>query len=84
MKEVEESCKEKKSLEEIIAQQELCNRMLEEELNRARAENRRQEEMVSEIKKNILSDFAELVESGLECSICTEMFVKVGLINAVL
>jgi len=69
---------EKEKFEQIIAQKEKCHKLLEDELNKTRAENKKQIEKVSQIKNNILSDFTQLIESELQCCICTELFVKVS------
>jgi hypothetical protein len=52
-------------------------KMLETQLNEVKEEKNKQTEAVLHAKEDILSNFAELMETELQCSICNELFVQV-------
>jgi len=73
----EELIKQKEKLESVILQKETEQKMLETQLNEVKEEKNKQTEAVLHAKEDILSNFAELMETELQCSICNELFVQV-------
>ena len=69
--------KEKEKLDKIIEQKEVHRKMLETQLNETKNENKMQKETALQTKEDILSNFTDLIETELQCSICNELFVKV-------
>ncbi len=74
--------KEKQRLDNIIQKKELEHRLLMSQLNEIKTENVKQEEVVLKVKDDILSNFADLMETELQCSICNELFIFVSIMQA--
>ncbi len=70
--------KEKQKLDAVIQKKELEHKMLECQLELTKTENMKQQEDALRIKEDVLSNFAELMETELQCSICNELFVQVS------
>ncbi len=73
--------KEKQRLDAIIQKKELEHRLLMSQLNEIKTENVKQEDVVLKVKDDILSNFADLMETELQCSICNELFVFVSILE---
>ncbi|XP_074641322.1 E3 ubiquitin-protein ligase RNF8-like isoform X2 [Tubulanus polymorphus] len=73
--------KEREKLSKIIRNKELEQKMLESQLQATKQENEKQQETMLLIKKNVLSDFTELMETELQCSICNELFIQATTLN---
>jgi len=70
---------EKRRLDEILEGKEEEKRRLEEELSGAKSESERvKAEDMGRARDDIMANLAGLMESELQCGICTEVFVKVG------
>lgn len=69
---------QKAQLENIIAQRELEQKMLASELTKTKTENEVQRDAALQARESLLANFATLMETELQCSICNELFVQVG------
>ena len=65
---------------QVIENKEAEQKLLESQLNDTRQEKDRKQEEVLRAREDILSNFAELMETELQCSICNELFVRVSVI----
>lgn len=63
----------------MIENKEAEQKLLESQLNDTKIEKDRKEEEVLRAREDLLSNFAELMETELQCSICNELFVRVSL-----
>ena len=63
---------------QVIENKEAEQKLLESQLNDTRQEKDRKQEEVLRAREDILSNFAELMETELQCSICNELFVRVS------
>ena len=63
---------------QVIEAKEAEQKLLESQLNDTKQEKDKKQEEVLRAREDILSNFAELMETELQCSICNELFVKVG------
>ena len=63
----------------MIENKEAEQKLLESQLNDTKMEKDRKDEEVLRAKENVLSNFAELMETELQCSICNELFIKVNI-----
>lgn len=63
----------------MIENKEAEQKLLESQLNDTKIEKDRKEEEVLRAREDVLSNFAELMETELQCSICNELFVRVSL-----
>lgn len=77
----EELVLQKQKLQKVIENKEAEQRLLESELKDTRKEKDRKEEEVLQAREDVLSRFAELMETELQCSICNELFVKAMSLN---
>ncbi|CAC5378866.1 RNF8 [Mytilus coruscus] len=77
----EELIKQKEKLETVILKKETEQKMLEAQLNEVKEEKDKQTEAVLHAKQDILSNFADLMETELQCSICNELFVQATSLN---
>jgi len=66
---------------QVIENKEAEQKLLESQLNDTRQEKDRKQEEVLRAREDILSNFAELMETELQCSICNELFVRVSVIR---
>ena len=62
----------------MIQQKELEQKLLESQLNDTKTENVKQKEDMLKIKEDILHNFADLMETELQCAICSELFIFVS------
>ena len=62
----------------MIEAKEAEQKMLESQLNDTKQEKDKKQEEVLRAREDILSNFADLMETELQCSICNELFVKVS------
>ena len=69
--------KQKAQLENVIAQRELEHKMLSSELTKTRTEKAVQMDAALQARESLLANFATLMETELQCSICNELFVQV-------
>lgn len=74
----EELTQQKNKLESVIIQKETEQKMLEAQLSEVKQEKEKQTEAALHAKQDILSNFADLMETELQCSICNELFVQVS------
>ena len=72
--------RECEKLSRIIEQKELEQKMLKSELSETRTENVKQRDEMLVARENLLHNFADLMETELQCSICNELFVQVSLV----
>ncbi|KAL4238164.1 E3 ubiquitin-protein ligase rnf8 [Mactra antiquata] len=77
----EELMQQKQKLEKVIENKEAEQKMLENELNDTRNKKEHEQEEYLRAKEDILSNFAELMETELQCSICNELFVRATSLN---
>ena len=70
--------REKEKLDKVIQQRELEQKLLESQLNDTKTENVKQKEDMLKIKEDILHNFADLMETELQCAICSELFIFVS------
>ena len=63
---------------QVIEAKEAEQKMLESQLNDTKQEKDKKQEEVLRAREDILSNFADLMETELQCSICNELFVKVS------
>ena len=71
--------REKEKLDKVIQQKELEQKLLESQLNDTKTENVKQKEDMLKIKEDILHNFADLMETELQCAICSELFIFVSI-----
>ena len=62
---------------QVIEAKEAEQKLLESQLNDTKQEKDKKQEEVLRAREDVLSNFAELMETELQCSICNELFVKV-------
>ncbi|XP_045167081.2 E3 ubiquitin-protein ligase RNF8-like isoform X2 [Mercenaria mercenaria] len=77
----EELIQQRQRLEKVIENKEAEQKLLESQLNDTKKEKDRKEEEVLRAKEDVLSNFAELMETELQCSICNELFVRATSLN---
>lgn len=75
-----ELTKQKEKLEGDLAKKDLEQKMLESQLNDTKAEKDRHQEAMLHAREDILSNFSDLMEMELQCSICSELFIRVSLV----
>lgn len=68
--------KEKQRLQKIIESKELEQKALESQLVESRVENERAKADTLTTREAILSEFAETMETELQCVICNELFIR--------
>lgn len=61
----------------MIEAKEAEQKLLESQLKETKQEKDRKQEEALRAREDVLSNFAELMETELQCSICNELFVKV-------
>ena len=71
----EELLKQKEQLDQVINQKELKQKMLEKQLEEVKS--KKEENNQLQLKEDVLANFTELMETELQCSICSELFVQV-------
>ena len=64
-------------MDKIIEKKELEQKMLESELTNTKEENLQNQQKALTVREDVLSNFADLLEMELQCSICSELFVQV-------
>lgn len=74
--ELEDLLASKKRLEQILTNKEAEQKLLEKQLEEAKEASKQEKESALKIKEDVLSNFAELMETELQCSICSELFVQ--------
>lgn len=75
----EELLEQKNRLNGIIQEKEAQQKLLESQLFESRdAHIKAKEENALEVKEDVLKNFADLMETELQCSICSELFVQVS------
>ena len=52
--------------------------MLESQLNETKEEKDKQKEAMLHARQDILANFADLMETELQCSICNELYIQVN------
>lgn len=62
---------------QVIEAKELEQKALESQLAESRQENEKAKADTLTTRDAILSEFAETMETELQCSICNELFIKV-------
>lgn len=77
--ELEDLLASKKRLEQILTNKEAEQKLLEKQLEEAKEASKQEKESALKIKEDVLSNFAELMETELQCSICSELFVQVSI-----
>ncbi|XP_056020387.1 E3 ubiquitin-protein ligase RNF8-like [Ostrea edulis] len=81
-KELEEQLhKEKERLEKVITQKETEQKMLEAQLQATKQENNQQSEAILQTRQDILTNFSDLIETELQCSICNELYIQATSLN---
>ena len=71
--------RDKEKLDKVIQQKELEQKLLESQLKDTKTENVKQKEDMLKIKEDILHNFADLMETELQCAICNELFISVSI-----
>lgn len=51
--------------------------MLEAQLKATKQENNQQSEAILQTRQDILTNFSDLIETELQCSICNELYIQV-------
>jgi len=64
---------------QVIEAKEAEQRLLESQLQVSKTEKDLKHEEMLRAREEVLSNFAELMETELQCSICSELFVRVTL-----
>ncbi|XP_064623080.1 E3 ubiquitin-protein ligase RNF8-like isoform X2 [Lineus longissimus] len=77
----EELLQQKQKLDKVIQKKELEQKMLECQLSETKAENLKEKENALRVKDDVLSNFADLMETELQCSICNELFIQATSLN---
>ncbi|KAK7104960.1 E3 ubiquitin-protein ligase rnf8-like [Littorina saxatilis] len=72
---------EKDRLQKVIEAKELEQKALESQLAESRQENEKAKADTLTTRDAILSEFAETMETELQCSICNELFIKATSLN---
>ncbi|KAL8618343.1 hypothetical protein ACOMHN_047415 [Nucella lapillus] len=72
---------EKERLQKIIKNKELEHKALESQLAESRVENEKARSDSLLTRESVLSEFAETMETELQCAICNELFVKATSLN---
>ncbi|KAL8590356.1 hypothetical protein ACOMHN_006472 [Nucella lapillus] len=72
---------ERDRLQKVIETKELEQKALESELAESREEKERAKADTLTTREAILSEFADTMETELQCSICSELFVKATSLN---
>ncbi|XP_052766252.1 LOW QUALITY PROTEIN: E3 ubiquitin-protein ligase RNF8-like [Mya arenaria] len=67
---------QQQKLQKVIETKEAEQRLLESQLFATKEEKDRQHEEVLRAREDVLANFAELMETELQCSICSELFVR--------
>ncbi|XP_062614448.1 E3 ubiquitin-protein ligase RNF8-like [Saccostrea cucullata] len=73
--------KEKERLEKVITQKETEQKMLEAQLQATKQENDHQSDAILQARQDILTNFSDLMETELQCSICNELFIQATSLN---
>lgn len=68
---------------QIIETKELEQKTLENQLAESRVENEKARADTLTTREAILSEFAETMETELQCSICNELFIKVFVVSPI-
>ncbi|XP_041354373.1 E3 ubiquitin-protein ligase RNF8-like [Gigantopelta aegis] len=76
-----ELLQQKEQLDKVLEKKELEQKVLESQLLDTKAESEKQKESVLQAREDVLSNFAELMETELQCSICNELFVQATSLN---
>ncbi|KAL5008370.1 hypothetical protein ScPMuIL_013951 [Solemya velum] len=77
----EELIRQKQRLESVLAKKDLEQKLLETQLNETKAEKDKLEETTLRAREDVLTNFADLMEMELQCSICNELFVQATTLN---
>ncbi|XP_038056676.1 E3 ubiquitin-protein ligase RNF8-like [Patiria miniata] len=73
--------REKAKLEEVIANKEREYGELQTELTASRLEKEAQEVCIQKAKEEALQNITDVMENELQCSICSELFIKATTLN---
>ncbi|KAK3598995.1 hypothetical protein CHS0354_007448 [Potamilus streckersoni] len=76
-----ELLQQKEHLQKVIENKELKQKLLESQLNETKAEKDKQQEQVLRAREDVLANFSEIMETELQCSICSELFVQATSLN---
>lgn len=68
---------QRENLTKVIANKELEQKVLESQLKDTQSENAKQKEAALRAREDVLANFTDLMETELQCSICSELFIKV-------
>ena len=66
------------SIKKVITEKETKQKMLEAQLQTTKTEKDQQSEAILQARQDILSNFSDLMETELQCSICNELYIQVG------
>ncbi|GFS10006.1 E3 ubiquitin-protein ligase RNF8 [Elysia marginata] len=81
-KELEKELQEqKKKLEQVIEKKELEQKILESQLNETKEESATAKMQALKARDDVLSNFVDLMEMELQCTICNELFIKATSLN---
>ncbi|KAH9489521.1 hypothetical protein Btru_037382 [Bulinus truncatus] len=72
---------QKEKLEKIIEKKEMEQKMLENQLNCTKEESESAKLQALKAREDVLSNFVNLMEVELQCSICNELFIKATSLN---
>ncbi|KAI8787860.1 galectin-6 [Biomphalaria glabrata] len=77
----EQLLNQKEKLQKIIDKKELEQKVLESQLDSTKKESEIAKLQVLQAREEILSNFVNLMEVELQCSICSELFIKATSLN---
>ncbi|KAK3792245.1 hypothetical protein RRG08_007325 [Elysia crispata] len=81
-KELEKELQEqKKKLEQVIEKKEMEQKILESQLNETKEESATAKMQALKARDDVLSNFVDLMEMELQCTICNELFIKATSLN---
>ncbi|GFO10220.1 E3 ubiquitin-protein ligase rnf8 [Plakobranchus ocellatus] len=81
-KELEKELQEQKQkLEKVIEKKELEQKVLESQLNETKEESATAKMQALKARDDVLSNFVDLMEMELQCTICNELFIKATSLN---
>ncbi|XP_064601283.1 E3 ubiquitin-protein ligase RNF8-like [Liolophura sinensis] len=72
---------QRENLTKVIANKELEQKVLESQLKDTQSENAKQKEAALRAREDVLANFTDLMETELQCSICSELFIKAASLN---
>ena len=75
----EELLNQQENLQQIISQKEQEQKTLQEQLQDAKTQSEKKEYDLDMVKAAVMGDLEDVMESELQCAICSELFIQVGL-----